>query len=164
MSKGTNVSLRLAGMITDENYGKSVKKYITEHNMEAHVCLLGNININQIKNELKMASIFALLSLEENSPMGIEEAMAAGVPVVTSNLCGMPYMISHSESGFLVDPSNLDDIVSRLSQILEDYNLQRAMANKSKEIAKARFHPDLIAKKTVGVYSDCIKYQRITNR
>ena len=47
-----------------------------------------------------------LTSLEENSPMGIEEAMAARVPVVASNRCRIPYMVCDEESGFWSIPKS----------------------------------------------------------
>ena len=70
------------------------------------------------------AAAFALISLEENSPMAIEEAMAAGVPVVTSNRCGMPYMVRDEESGFLVNPDDSEETAERLRQLLTDDELR----------------------------------------
>ncbi|MDH5512403.1 MAG: glycosyltransferase family 4 protein, partial [Gammaproteobacteria bacterium] len=100
------------------------------------------------------ASVFALVSLEENSPMGIEEAMAASVPVVTSNRCGMPYMVRHGETGYLVNPDNIVDIARRLDQILSNDELALAMGEKSHAIALDRFHPRRVADRTREVYLD----------
>jgi len=84
--------------------------------------------------------------------MGIEEAMAAGIPVVTSNRCGMPYMVRDGESGFLVDPNNPNDIARRLGQLFKDDELRRTMGAKGREIALDRFHPDKVATRTREVY------------
>ncbi|MCU7845546.1 MAG: glycosyltransferase family 4 protein [Candidatus Thiodiazotropha sp. (ex Monitilora ramsayi)] len=155
-SKNIPVQLRLAGTITDKAYGEDVRKYIKKHKLEKKVKLLGNIDKHQVIKELESASIFALLSLEENSPMGIEEAMAVGVPVVTSNLCGMPYMVKHNESGYLVNPNDSLQVAERIEQILTESDLRNQMAEKSREIAKERFHPDKIAHRTMAVYKECI--------
>jgi glycosyltransferase involved in cell wall biosynthesis len=101
---------------------------------------------------MSRAAVFTLVSLEENSPMAIEEAMAAGVPVVTSNRCGMPYMVRNGESGFLVDPNNPDDIARRLGKLLKDDELRRSMGAKGREIALDRFHPSKVAARTREVY------------
>jgi glycosyltransferase involved in cell wall biosynthesis len=103
------------------------------------------------------AAVFTLVSLEENSPMGIEEAMAAGMPVVTSNRCGMPYMVRDGESGFLVDPNNPDDIANRLGQLLKDDELRRSMGAKGREIALDRFHPAKVAARTLEVYMRSVR-------
>jgi glycosyltransferase involved in cell wall biosynthesis len=84
--------------------------------------------------------------------MGIEEAMAAGVPVVTSNRCGMPYMVRDGESGFLVNPTNPEDIARRLGQLLKNDELRRSMGAKGREIALDRFHPAKVAARTREVY------------
>ena len=113
--------------------------------------------MERIREELSQASVFALVSLEENSPMGIEEAMAAGVPVVTSNRCGMPYMVRHGESGFLVDPNDPVDIAYRLESILGDDVLREAMGKRSKTIAEDRFHPRIVARRTREVYLEAAR-------
>ena len=105
----------------------------------------------------RAASRFALVSLEENSPMGIEEAMAAGIPVVTSNRCGMPYMVRDEESGFLVNPSDPGDIADRLEELLQDDRRRHAMGARGREIALDRFHPTKVATRTRQVYGRALK-------
>jgi glycosyltransferase involved in cell wall biosynthesis len=153
ISSGTDVELRLAGEVDEDIlYGRKVRDLVRTSRQEDRVKFLGHISSEEVRKELSAASIFALVSLEENSPMGIGEAMAAGVPVVTSNRCGMPYMVRHGESGFLVDPNNIDDIAFRLRQLLENDALRAAMGRKSREIALDRFHPDAVARRTLDVY------------
>lgn len=84
--------------------------------------------------------------------MGIEEAMAAGVPVVTSNRCGMPYMVTDGETGYLVDPADPDDIAARLGLLLNHDNLRAAHGARARQIARERFHPVAVALRTREVY------------
>lgn len=147
-----NIELRLAGSLENRAYVSKVRNRIKRYSLENKVLLLGKLNTEQIQDELSRACIFALVSLEENSPMGIEEAMTAGVPVITSNRCGMPYMVRDGESGFLVDPDNPVDIAMRLRQLLENDKLRNSFGAKGKEIALDRFHPDKVAKRTREVY------------
>ncbi|MCU7830007.1 MAG: glycosyltransferase family 4 protein [Candidatus Thiodiazotropha sp. (ex Myrtea sp. 'scaly one' KF741663)] len=157
-SDGHDVELRLAGSVSNHEYGEIVAKTIKEKKLENKVKLLGRINSNEIQDELSQATIFALVSLEENSPMGIEEAMAAGIPVVTSNMCGMPYMVKDGESGFLVNPHDVSDIARRIKQIITDTKLMNSMRDTSRCIALERFHPDVVAKKTYRVYKDILNH------
>jgi glycosyltransferase involved in cell wall biosynthesis len=153
---GVKAELRLSGS-GDREYINRVSGYIREQGLENNVKLLGRISYEAIQEELSRAAVFALVSLEENSPMGIEEAMAAGIPVVTSNRCGMPYMVRDGESGFLVDPNDPEDIAQRLKQLLENEELRKSMGAKSKEIAADRFHPDKVAVRTRDVYLRAIR-------
>jgi glycosyltransferase involved in cell wall biosynthesis len=156
LKSGIEIQLRLAGPITNNRYGEQVHTAIHECGLENNVTLLNQIGTDQIMEELASASVFALVSLEENSPMGIEEAMAAGVPVLTSNRCGMPYMVSHGESGYLVDPNNIENIAARLAMLLSDPARRSEMGDKARAIAAARFHPRLVALKTRDVYLESI--------
>ncbi len=155
--RGIDARLRLAGGPDGTDYADRLKDLIRRRDIMDHVDLLGPIGREQVREELAAASAFALVSLEEGSPMGIEEAMAAGVPVVTSNRCGMPYMVRDGESGFLVDPNNPEDIARRLEQILKDDDLRMRMGAKGREIALDRFHPDKVARRTREVYLQAIR-------
>jgi len=153
---GVSAELRLSGG-GDRDYIDKLKHFIRTHGLDNHVTLLGRVSYETIREEMAKASVFALVSLEENSPMAIEEAMAAGVPVVTSNRCGMPYMVRDGESGFLIDPNNPADIARRLGQLLQNDELRCSMGSKGKEIAQDRFHPAKVAARTRQVYLRAIQ-------
>jgi glycosyltransferase involved in cell wall biosynthesis len=152
VARGFDVKLRLAGEIVEPSYGRLVGERIRKCGLEQRVMVLGRITSDQVRRELATASVFALVSLEENSPMGIEEAMAAGVPVVAANRCGMPYLVREGKSGFLVDPRDPEDVATCLGRLLEDDDLRGTMSQKAREIARDRFHPDVVAWSTREVY------------
>lgn len=154
--EGRHVELRLAGSVTEPEYGALVNQAVRDYRLEDKVIFLGQIGTGQVLKELSEAAVFALVSLEENSPMGIEEAMAASIPVVTSNRCGMPYMVRDGESGFLVDPNDPAAIARRVGQVLGDNELRREMGRKSRDIALDRFHPRHVAARTRAVYRDMV--------
>lgn len=158
--EGIDIELRLAGSLQDEGYVRQVRDRIRATNLEDRVSLLGKLNSEKIRGELSAASAFALVSLEENSPMGIEEAMAAGVSVVTSNRCGMPYMVRDGESGYLVNPHAPSDIAARLRQLLTNDQLRQSMGAKGREIALDRFHPAKVAARTREVYLQAVGEHR----
>jgi glycosyltransferase involved in cell wall biosynthesis len=154
---GCDAELRLAGAVSEPGYGQELQKRIAADGLSERVKLLGPLNSAQIQQELATASAFALVSLEEGSPMGVEEAMAAGVPVVTSNRCGMPYMVRDGESGFLVNPLDPQDIAWRLGQLLADDELRVRMGQTGRRIAEDRFHPDAVARRTREVYRRALR-------
>lgn len=155
--EGLSLQLRLAGKIIDPGYGKAVQERIDANGLQQVVTMLGAISSEQVMIELAQASVFALVSLEENAPLGIEEAMAMGVPVVASNRCGMPYMVRHAETGFLVSPLDPNDIAYRIKQLLSDHDLRKATGDKARQFALDHFHPDRVAVRTRDVYQEAIK-------
>lgn len=84
--------------------------------------------------------------------MVIAEAMAAGVPVVASNVCGMPTMIDNGQTGFLIEPNDIDGIATRLSQILQDRDLHKRMSAAAREKAVNTYHPDAVVSATLDLY------------
>jgi glycosyltransferase involved in cell wall biosynthesis len=151
-ARGLHAELRLAGSVSDAAYGRRMEARISELGLQDRVVLLGSISSVQVRQELAAASIFALVSLEEGSPMGLEEAMAVGVPVVTSNRCGMPYMVQDGRTGFLVNPTDPEDIADRLGEILANDQLQAEMGRRARLVAAERFHPTAVAERTLEVY------------
>ncbi len=157
VADGADARLRLAGRPIDEAYQRRALARAEELGVKDRIDWLGGIPAAQVREELAAASAFVLPSFEEGSPMGIEEAMAAGVPVVTSNRCGMPYMVRHGESGYLIDPHSPREIARRLGELLRDDALRQRMGATGRRIAEDRFHPDRVARLTLDVYHEAVR-------
>ena len=74
----------------------------------------------------------------------------------------MPYMVQHGETGYLVDPGDVKDIARRLEALLEDARLRRTMGDASRSVARARFHPDAVARRTSDVYFEAMGRNAVT--
>lgn len=150
--RGTALQLRLAGATAEPRYRAAVDAAIADGHLQGIVTVLGPLGTAAIREELAAADVFALVSREENAPLSIEEAMAAGVPVVTSNRCGMPYMVQDGVTGWLVDPENPAEIADRLARVLGARDQRRLMGERARAVALERFHPARVAARTLDVY------------
>ncbi|MDT8302440.1 MAG: glycosyltransferase family 4 protein [Sedimentisphaerales bacterium] len=152
-SRYAHAQLVIAGeQKEDAKYFNRVKECIDNNRLSDRVELLGHINHTQLEQELARTSLFFLPSRQENSPMAIAEAMATGIPVIASNRCGMPYMISEGKTGFLFDPESTDQMTQRLIQLLSSQQLCQQMGLAGRQMAMERFHPDVVAIRTKAVY------------
>ena len=156
LDPGSGVNLRLAGPVGEADYGESLEAAIQNHGLRQRVDLYGSLSGPAVREELAKAAVFALTSFEEGAPMGIAEAMAAGIPILTSNRCGMPYMVRHGETGFLVDPNDIHDIARNLNRLLADSALRKRMGEMARTRALEGFHPDRVALRTMAVYEMAI--------
>jgi glycosyltransferase involved in cell wall biosynthesis len=154
---GAGGTLAVAGEAKLSSYKELLLREIRDLGIESHVEFLGHINREQLGKELRRTRILLLPSLQENAPMAISEAMAASIPVVTSNRCGMPYMVADGESGYLVDPTDSVQIGERLKELLLSPELCRKMGARGREIALERFHSDAVAAKTRAVYDSVLQ-------
>jgi glycosyltransferase involved in cell wall biosynthesis len=152
IQSGVSATLRLAGNPVSDEYETCVKKYIQENHLSNAVTLLGRISSEQVREELSHAGVYSLVSFEEGSPMGIAEAMAAGLPIITSNRCGMPYMVRDGETGILVNPFDHDEIARAISSLLRDDQMRIRMGRLARKTALERFHPQSVAARTRRVY------------
>lgn len=92
----------------------------------------------------------------DNSPNSVAEAMASGLPVVASNVGGVPSMIDHGVSGILVEPRNHRQLAEAVISLLQNEAERTRLANRAKEVALERHLPSRVAEKTVRVYEDII--------
>ena len=161
---GMTLRLRVAGATVEPHYRAAVDAAIAAAGLQQVVTILGPLPSAGIRQELAAADVFALVSREENAPLAIEEAMAARVPVVTSNRCGMPYMVSDGVTGWLVDPEDPAEIADRLSRVLQDRDGRRRMGERARAVALDRFHPERVAAKTIEVYRQAVAQPAMAGR
>ena len=149
-------SLRIAGAADSAAYYQACEKEIKTHNLENSVHMLGNISIKDVQSELAKANCLTMLSFQENAPLTIAEAMAAGVPVFAAKVGGIPEMVEHEKTGLLVDPYDTKSIYEAVSRILSDKSLAQSMGRNAKEVARKRFAASVVAEKTLQVYREVL--------
>ncbi len=154
--RGVAVKLYAAGEASDPDYHRLVLQTIEELGVGDEVVMLGRVGQDEIMNQLSRASIFVLPSLQENAPMAIGEAMAVGVPPISSRVCGMPYMIDEGRTGYLVEPNDYTTYADRIQALVTDDSLRQAFSKEAQAEARRRYHPQAVATKTVDLYQALI--------
>jgi len=148
-------NLRIAGDGKDGEYGRKCWNLAKSLGLKRKVHFLGSLSIEQMQQELSMAHCLVLCSMQETAPLAISEAMAAGVPVVASNICGIPYMVEEGQTGRLVDPKDVEDIARGLRRLLQEDNLS-VMSERAKRLAEQRYRASLVARRTYEVYKQIL--------
>jgi glycosyltransferase involved in cell wall biosynthesis len=148
--------LRLAGAQSDGPYGQECRRLAGELGVGDQVAFLGLLNMDQVRNELAHAAVFALCSLQENAPLSIAESMAAGVPVMATRVGGVPWMVEDGVTGRLLDPGDQGQMSGTLGRMLLTDNLA-AMSQAAKSKAEQTYRSALIAKKTIKMYHELLQ-------
>jgi glycosyltransferase involved in cell wall biosynthesis len=94
-------------------------KYIEVNNLKNRVKFVGRVNNTEIIKYLSNSDIYCQPSRSEGFPAGPLEAMACGLPVVLSDVGGMPDMIIDNFNGVLFENENIDDLVKKLIEVSE---------------------------------------------
>jgi glycosyltransferase involved in cell wall biosynthesis len=103
------------------------------------------------------ATLLALPSLEDNCPMAVLEAMAAGVPVVAANVGGVPDLITPGKTGFLCDPLDAESMAKAVAHVLESITAAASQAQAAREEARTRFHPAAVARRHLEIYREVLQ-------
>ncbi len=101
---------------------------------------------------LDSAAVLALPSYAAGLPMGLLEAMAAGVPVVASAVGGVPEVVADGASGFLAAPGDVATLSRLLRKLLIDRTLGERVGAAARETVRARFAPDKALARLEEVY------------
>lgn len=89
---------------------------------------------------LKAFDIFVLPSIKEGQPWTILEAMAAGIPIIATNIAGIPEMIENKKSGLLVEPADSDALAEAIEKILTHSSSACIMAQNALMVVKEKFN------------------------
>lgn len=87
--------------------------------------------------------VFVLPSLEENFPLVVAEAMAAGLPVVATSVGGVPECIHPDETGVLVPPADDAALADALIALLRDPSLRRRLGEAAQQRVRQLFSPEV---------------------
>ena len=116
----------------------------------------GFVDRQRLKTWLGEATLLALPSLEDNCPMTVLEAAAAGVPVVAANVGGVPDLIEDGRTGWLCDPLDAASMVGAVEKILSQPEQARNLAAAARQAARERFHPLIIARRHLEIYREVL--------
>ncbi len=148
----------LWGPIEDRAYARSLSRWLVSNGAEG-VCLPGPIPHDRLPGLLRSATVMVLPSAQENVPMVVAEAMAAGVPVVASRVGGVAEMVRHGETGLLVEPGNVEALTASVRTLLRGPQMRRKMGERARKVAAATFDPANVARATLSVYREVLARQ-----
>ncbi len=136
VQKGIDLEYRIVGGGKDEEY---LRFLIQRLGLENHVSLLGPLSPEKVGLELLQADIYLSSSLSEGISNAVLEAMAIGLPVVSTNVGGMPEVIQTEITGLLVEPYEPDQIARAIKRFVEEPDMKDGCIKNARELIEADF-------------------------
>lgn len=147
------VRLLMSGIGPDRD---AVATRITELGLDRAVELLGYVAYDEVPHVYRRGDIFVSPTYAEGFSNTILEAMASGLPVVSTRAVGVIDCIRDGENGLLVEPGHVPALTRALRRLLDDPALRRRLAEVALREVRARYSWPAVAAQIVAVYEDVI--------
>ena len=117
---------------------------------------LGVVETEQVPELINQSRIFIYPSREEPFGLSIIEAMACGVPVVSTNVFGPSEIITNELDGLVVNPNDVSALVKAIRSLLDDKQLRMKIGMQGRTTVEERFDSNQHLENLVGIYLDLL--------
>jgi glycosyltransferase involved in cell wall biosynthesis len=133
----------------------SIERLVDRLDLGRHVDFTGFRS--DVANLLGCTDVVVLCSETESAPLTLLEGMSSGLPVVATNVGGIPEIVEDGVNGYLVPPKHPEAIAERILELNADPKLRRRLGGSARETILERYTIDKIVDQYVDVYKEIIK-------
>jgi glycosyltransferase involved in cell wall biosynthesis len=149
--EGREVQVKLAG---EGELRAHLEELCREAGIEDRVSFLGAVSQERIRDLYAEADVFCLPSFAEGVPVVLMEAMAMGLPVVTTRIAGIPELVEDGSGGVVVAPGRVDELAGRIAALLDDPEKRSALGAAGREKVLAEFDAEASAAQLHDLFTE----------
>jgi len=140
-SKTEKYKLMIAGA---GDYMQYIRKFIEQHKLEQAVSILGKVRDQKKIDFYRDTDIFVLPSIRTKNdmdgiPVVLMEAIAYGIPLISTDISGIPEICRNNYNGFLIEEKNTSQIVAVVEKILNSKDVYLKFSENSLQLAKEEY-------------------------
>jgi colanic acid/amylovoran biosynthesis glycosyltransferase len=135
--EGAQISCTLIGDGPERSSLEALSRHL---NISEQVSFVGALAHQATLAEVARADIFVLASFAEGLPVALMEAMALGVPCISTTIAAIPELIEDRENGLLVSPSNVAALSEALRTLTRNVDLRRKLGHEARLIVERRYN------------------------
>jgi glycosyltransferase involved in cell wall biosynthesis len=133
LQHANNIKLVMVGDGADRSL---LEQMALELGLQNNIIFTGMVPNEAVPGYLAAADIFVFPSLSEGFGIVVVEAMASGLPLVSTNVHGLPEIIENGQNGLLVEPRSPEQIAEKVLLLVESDDLRKTMAENNKAGAR----------------------------
>jgi len=141
----------LKEQIFDEFEEKDVRKFVE---------YLGVVETSKVPELINKSRVFIYPSRREPFGLSIVEAMACGVPIVTTNVYGPKEIVTHGHDGMAISPDNVLELAETIKTLLIDEALRKRLSKNARKMVENRFDIKTHALSLIAMYKDSKEHQK----
>ena len=136
-------------------FGQGSPRYPPDLGFPTHY--MGPISSNlSLQLLYRSADVLVIPSIQDNLPNTGLEALACGLPIVAFNICGLPDIVKHKETGYLSRAFEVEDLARGIQWVMTDTLRHNSLCKAARKDALKRFSYPVIAKQYLQAYSDAL--------
>ena len=143
---------KICGVSENEEFIKIIKKRYKKEMKFANIEFLGKLTADDLVKQLCNSNFYIHPSYIENSPNSVCEAMALGMPIISTNVGGISSLISDKIEGLLVQEGEPYSLAAAIIELINNYEYAKLLAKNARERAINRHDPPKIKKQLLDIY------------
>jgi glycosyltransferase involved in cell wall biosynthesis len=129
-----------------------IERAVRNLKLQDRVKMVGHAR--DVRPYYRLADVLAISSVSEGSPNVLLEAMAAGVPVVTTSVGGISEIVADRETALLVEPHNPGALAAAMNLLLSDPQLSETLVGNARKLVKGQYSPQSRARFLLKLYQE----------
>lgn len=139
-------------LVGDGELHSTIQGYIADHSLKDNVELLGARN--DVACILQDFDVFVLPSLAEGIPLTILEAMATALPVISTEVGGVPELIENNAQGYLIKPKDVKGLATKIKLYIDKPELMVQHGTSGRKKVEKNFSLQAMTKQYLQIYAD----------
>jgi glycosyltransferase involved in cell wall biosynthesis len=128
-----NAKICMVGPIKDQSYSKTLR-FVNNNNVE--VLFTGKLSKEEWIELSKDYNFFINTTHFDNTPISVIEAMALGLPVISTNVGGIPYLLKDNYNALLINDNDNEEMTNQIIRLMKEPTLAKKIAENGKELVK----------------------------
>lgn len=131
-----NVEVNIVGRTIDKSYEGKILKMIDDYDLNNIIKMTGHLTFERVKELYKCSDINVISSISEGIPRTIIEGAAFGLPLVTTNVGGIPTIIIDKHNGIIVEPGDYISLADSILEVIKNEKLRKNLIKNGYKLAK----------------------------
>ena len=164
--QGVAVECTLAG---DGPQRQTLERMVSANGLQGVVRMVGAVQPDRVPGLMSEADVFVLPCIRDKDgdqdgiPVVLMEAMASGVPVISSSLSGIPELVRDGETGLLVPPGDPEALAGSIKAVCENGELRRKLSAGGRRFVEESFSLPGSVRRLRGLFRRAIAGRRMTD-
>lgn len=142
----------VVGSDADPRYARKVRSMVRDLGLDRWVIFVGPVHPQEMVTFYHTSDVVVVPSVLEAVSIAGLEAMACGLPVIASNVGGLPEIVLHGKTGFLFKKGDSEEMAQYVCRLLDDKELRNTLGENARKHVEEKFTWESVAKETLNLY------------